>query len=578
MYNIKKKWEILRPDKTCVNKICKELKCDPIIASLLVNRNILSPETAKLFFNSSLKQIRSPFSMKDMDVAVERVCLALTNNEKILIFGDYDVDGVTATAILFDFLTYAGANVSYYIPHRIKEGYGLEINHITTYAVPNNINLIITVDCGSASHDAISAGQEAGIDTIVTDHHEISENIPKALAVINPKQSECISGMRNLAGVGVALSFIICLRKYLRDRQFWNIRPEPNLKEYCDLVALGTVADKMPLIDENRIYTQTGIDIIAKGIRPGIKALTDVCGIDINYINAEDIAFKISPRLNAAGRMSHANEAVKLLTTKNYDSAKQIAVSLNLLNEKRRDIETVVLEQIMHHINKSPQLLDQPSIVLSDQSLNHSWHEGVLGIIASRLVNLFFCPVILIAVKNGIGKGSARSIPGFNIYNGLLSCANNLKGFGGHAMAAGISIKTEHIEIFKKQFNDNVKKLTKPDDFMQKVVIDYEIDFSNITPKLIDDLELLAPFGSDNHEPVFMAKNIQILFSKIAGKKHRKMLLQQSSSSSGKSFDAIYFNIDSRAVLKNNFEKIAFKLRWNRWGQKKKVQIVIEEV
>ena len=572
---MKKDWQILQPDIQSVKNLCDILKCDRITAALLVNRNIDTAESALKFLNPSLKDIRSPFSIKDMDTAVRRIYKAINNSENILIFGDYDVDGITSTSILIDFLQNAGADVHYYIPHRAKEGYSLQTMHISDYAIPNGINLIITVDCGSGSHDAVKMSQEAGIDVIITDHHIISKRLPEALAVVNPKRFDCTAGFDNLAGVGVAFVLIICLRKYMRDMNFWQDRPEPNLKNLCDLVALGTVADSVPLIDENRIFASAGIEVIkTENNRPGVSALLKICHIENSYINSEDIAFKIAPRLNAPGRMEHGKLSVEILTTKSLNDAMQMATSLNDLNLLRRNVEQKITNDIHAYLAENPGELNKISLVLSADD----WHEGVLGIVASRLVDRYFRPVVVISTKNGIGKGSARSIPGFDLYEGLSACSDTLVQFGGHSMAAGLKIELKNIECFKTNFDNAVSAGIKPADFTPKLSIDCELGFDDISDRLIDEIESLTPFGNGNPEPLFMAKNVEVFSSKIVGKNHRSMLLKQSAGKMPNFFNAIHFNALTDTPLKDNFDRIAFRLRWNRWNGQKKVQIIVEEI
>jgi len=571
---MKKQWQILRPDIHTVDKLCMILKCHPAIASILVNRNIVSAEDASNFLYPSLHRLNPPFFIKDMDAAVNRILTAIKHNEKILIFGDYDVDGITATTILLEFFRSAGADVSYYIPHRTKEGYGLQSNHISDYSLSKRINLIITTDCGAGSHDAVKTAKSAGIDVIITDHHIISDTIPPAVAVVNPKRHDCPSGFDDLAGVGVAFYLLICLRKKLREIHFWQNRPEPNLKSLCDLVALGTMADMVPLVAENRILTRTGLDIITSSNRPGLNALIEASGINKNNIDTDDIVFGLAPRLNSAGRIDHASMAVELLTTKNTETAEQIAQSLNHMNQRRRSIENGILTQIEGQLKKNPHLLQKNTLVLAHQD----WHLGVLGIVAARIMQKYFRPVVLITTTAGIGKGSARSIPGVDLYKGLLACADDLEIFGGHSMAAGIKIKTEKIARFQTNFENAIGNMTKPDDFIPKISIDYELDFDDISGALIDEIESLKPFGSGNHEPLFMSRNVRVASSKIVGKNHRRMLLKQASGSTGKTFNAIHFNIDLSIPLKEHFDQIAFRLRWNRWNEKKSAQLIIEEV
>jgi single-stranded-DNA-specific exonuclease len=571
---MKKEWQILRPDPRVVEKLSGILKCHPAIASILVNRNITSPEDASKFLYASLHQLSPPFTLKDMDVGVHRISKAINHREKILIFGDYDVDGVTATTILLEFFRSVGADVSYYIPHRLTEGYGLQSSHIMNYALAKKINLIITVDCGSGSHDAVAAANAAGIDVIITDHHVMPDTIPPAVAVINPMRYDCPSGFDNLAGVGVAFYLLICLRKQLRDENFWKDRPEPNLKRICDLVALGTLADMVPLTNDNRILAKTGLDIIRSSSRPGMKALMGVCGIHKRAVNSEDVVFGLVPRLNSAGRVDHASLAVELLITNCMDHAGQIANSLNRMNRKRRSVETKMLAQIEDHLKVNPSLLGKNTLVLA----HPDWHLGILGIVASRVVKKYCCPVVLITSSDGVGKGSARSIPGVNLYDGLCACAGDLESFGGHSMAAGLKIKTEKIERFKSKFENVVGDITTPDDFIPKITIDYELSFDDISEGLIDQIESLNPFGTGNPEPIFMATNITVVSWKMVGKHHRRMLLKPSGGNTGNTFNAIHFNADTGIPVKQKFDRIAFRLRWNRWNGRKTAQIIIEEI
>jgi len=571
---MQKQWDILQPDIHTVKNLCRVLKCSPVTASILVNRKIFSTEDALRFLNPSLSGMRPPLFFKDMDAAVQRISDAIIRHEKILIFGDYDVDGITATAILLEFLRYVDADVSYYIPHRIEEGYSLQAGHISDFALANRVNLIITVDCGSASHDAVKAAEDEGIDIIITDHHIAADNLPQAVAVVNPNRHDCNSGFNHLAGVGVVFYLLICLRKHLRDMNFWIKKPEPNLKSLCDFVALGTAADMVPLVEENRILLRTGLDIINSRQRDGIKALIDVSGLSGHYTDADDIVFRLAPRLNAAGRMGYASIAVELLTTTNIETARQIAHSLDDMNMERRDVENKIHTETQGTLNRNPHLLKKRALVLSCQG----WHEGVLGIVASRLAKTYFRPVVLIAIKNGFGKGSARSIPGVDLYQGLLACKGCLENFGGHSMAAGLKIQTEKIDLFRGKFEDAIYRMTRPDDFVEKILIDHELELDGISEKLVDELESLKPFGIGNSEPLFSAGNIKVLTSSIVGKNHRRMVLSQPSDSTGKTINAIQFNIDTRHPLKKDLDQIAFRLRWNRWAGKKTIQMVIEEI
>jgi single-stranded-DNA-specific exonuclease len=570
---MKKKWRIQTPDNQIVRQLCETLKCHPITAAVLSNRNLSDVSDAYAFLSTSLKDLRPPFAIKDMDRAVQRIHTALVQKEKILIFGDYDVDGITATVLLFEFLQAAGAQVDYYVPHRVMEGYGLRECHIRDHVEPNRYKLLITVDCGIGSHEAVAAANKANIDVIITDHHQVPETLPEALAVINPKRADCNAGFSPLAGVGVVYVILICLRKYLRDRGFWGKTAEPNLKTACDLVALGTVADIVPLVLENRILTQIGIAALNSGQRPGVQALLEAAGVNGPVASGDDISFRLAPRINAAGRIGHAHSAIELLTTQDPEKAANLADTLNKMNAERRSIELAMLKQIQERLLTYPDLNRKPALVLSDPH----WHEGVIGIVAAKLVDRYYRPVILISTRNGIGKGSARSIPGFNLHEGLVKAGGCLESFGGHAAAAGLSIKKDNISHFSSVFESIVKEHTRPEAFIPVITIDQEITFDQISPQLADELEQLQPFGEGNPEPLFSARNIRISYSQMIGGAHRRMRLMQPGTHPSQALHAIQFNVAPPHSDTQHLDQIAFRLRWNRWNGKKTLQLLIEE-
>ena len=571
---MKNHWHMFNPDPNKVRELSQTLNCHPVTASVLINRDIHTIQAATDFLSTSLNNIRSPFSLKDMNVAVNRIHHAITGNEKILIFGDYDVDGITATVILLNFLRYTGADVSYYIPHRVNEGYSIQPGHIFRYARPHKIDLIITADCGSGSHQAVAAAKTSGIDIIITDHHTITEDIPPALAVINPKRRDCQAGLQHLAGVGVAFFLLICLRAHLRERGFWRKGSEPNLKNYCDLVALGTVADMVPLIEENRILCKTGLTLIPAGQRPGLAALLKASAIHSDFPDADDIAFRLAPRLNAAGRMDHAARAVELLTTNDMDSAEKTAHTLNLLNQKRRQIEREIFIDIQRSLENNASIRQRRSLVLS----GHGWHAGVLGIVASQMVNAHFRPVVLITTRDGMGIGSGRSVAGLDLYKALASCKSYLETFGGHSMAAGLKIREENIADFQNAFESVIRRISQLEDFTPTLKIDAKLDLYTISDTLVNELEALMPFGTGNPEPLFMTADVTVVSSKIVGKNHRRMILRQLSAPDTPVFQAIQFNVDSRVSNKQKFSQMVFKLRWNRWKGDKTAQLVVEDL
>jgi single-stranded-DNA-specific exonuclease len=564
-------WNILQPDPACVDMLRRHLNCHPITAAVLANRRITSPEQAGAFIQPSLEGLPAPDTLAGMPLAVERVCAAIQNNQKILIIGDYDVDGVTAAAVLFHFLTAAGAAVTCHLPHRVEEGYGFHPIHVSQLAVPRAIGLIITVDCGISSHAAVAAARRFGIDVIVTDHHTIGQSLPEAYAILNPKLNGQPSALTHLAGVGVAFYLTIALRTALRACGWWRSRPEPNLKALCDLVALGTVADVVPLIGANRILTKAGLDQINAAARPGLKALQKVSGLPQQAIGAEDIAYRLAPRLNAAGRMAHAGMAFDLLCATTPEEARHRAENLNVLNQRRQQIENKMLTDVIARVESRPDLLAGKSLVLAGTN----WHMGVLGIVAAKLASRYYRPVILISTQGEVGKGSGRSIPGVDLHAALSRCSTLLTAFGGHRLAAGLTVPTAAIETLRSAFDAAVSDLSPPEPLYPQLTIDGELRFEQITPELIGELERLEPFGTDNPAPLFMARDVHVSTACMVGQRHRRMALCQAHHS-GQTVAAIQFNLAEDCPRAAFFERLAFRVQWNRYRGEKSIQLVVE--
>lgn len=566
---MEKRWKKLPSEPELQRKLTEELKLSPLLAQLLINREISDPQQADRFLNSTLSDLHSPFLMKDMDRAVDRIISAIKNREMLCIYGDYDVDGITATALLKVFFSEIGAQLITYFPHRLKEGRGLNPEALDRIS-HRGAKLLITVDCGISDNEPVAYAHRLGIDTIITDHHEVPEDLPPARAILNPRQKDCKFPYKTLAGVGVAFNLVIALRARLREEGFFRDREAPNLKQYLDLVALGTVADIVPLTDENRIFVKYGLEQLTAGRRLGIRALKEVSGCAFGSIDTVAVGFRLAPRINAAGRLDQADEGLKLMTTNNEEEANAIARKLNEENYQRQQIEENILKEACSLVEADVRLKKGASLVLTSPD----WHQGVIGIAASRLTNEYFKPTILIAVKEGVGKGSARSIPGFNIYQGLKSCHDLLKTYGGHRWAAGLTILEERIDEFRDRFELLVTESLSEEDLVPQLDIDAFISLPKITENLIEELNLLEPFGAGNPEPIFAATGLKLIDSWIVGNNHLKLKIREKK----KIYSAIGFRMADRHPLPSSTIDLAFIPQFNEWEGVRSVQLKVKDL
>ena len=569
---MQKQWKLKEVEPAIRKWIQDHLGCHPATASLLAQKNLMSETALQNFLNPSLHHLRPPGSLVDMQKAVDRLSRAVEMQEKILIFGDYDVDGVTATTLISQFLNEIGATVQYYIPDRRTEGYGLKVNHITELAMREHINLIVTVDCGIASHEAVALAQSNHIDVIITDHHDPPQELPEALAVVNPKRPDCPSDLSHLCGVGIVFYLAMALRIHLRDLGFFNHVSEPNLKKYCDLVALGTIADMVPLLNENRILTVCGLSVLRTKPRPGIKALAQASGIDYHHLNTEDIAFRLGPRINAAGRMDHAHRATDLLNATTNQKSEYYADKLNHFNQLRQKTEQDVFNDVLDKIEKQTELKQNRCLVFASPD----WHPGVVGIVAARLTRQLNKPAVLISIEKDIGIGSARSVPEIDIRAALEACSQHLLGFGGHSMAAGLQIAIPDIESFRNDLDRTLGAICSDQDLIPVRPIDYNLELSDITTKLLDEIAAIGPFGNQNPEPVFLAHDVSIHKAAIVGGCHRRMQLRPADKRHP-ALKAIQFNIDPTVPQADHFAKVAYHLQWNHWNGNKSIQLVIKD-
>ncbi|HNY49068.1 MAG TPA: single-stranded-DNA-specific exonuclease RecJ [Smithella sp.] len=548
----------------------REFGIHPIIAQILINRGFRDIESARRYLYPSLNDLHSPFLMKDIKKGVARLTKAIHNKEKIVIYGDYDADGITSVVILLKFIRQVTPFIDYYIPDRIQEGYGLSIAAIDKFK-QDKVGLIITVDCGISDVEQIAYAQSIGIDTIILDHHEISGDLPPAVAAINPNREDCAFPFKGLAGVGIAYNFLIALRGTLNKEGFWKNKNYPNLKEYLDIVSLGTIGDIAPLIDENRIFTKIGLELITEGRRPGIKALKEVSGVDNQVIDSFKASFSLIPRINAAGRIASPSDAVKLLMTDDISEARVLAEKLDSYNRHRQLMEKKILNDILDIISRNESIEKTNSLVFaSDQ-----WHPGIIGIVASRLVELYNRPAFVISLQDGLGKGSGRSVSGFNIYKGIQQCAHLLVSYGGHYHAAGISIKKENIDEFKDLLDQIAMSNAEMSDMTYQINIDAECPIESTRADWITQFELLAPFGSKNPEPLLYARNVKASAPIIVGNNHLKMWVNSNNASR----DSIWFNMGKyiNALNGATFD-IVFTPQINNWNGSQDIQLKIKDI
>ena len=546
-----------------VLRLASEAGISQLPAKVFVSRGVSDPEYVRAFLNPSLDRLHSPFLLKDMEKAVDRIVYAIENKEHIVIYGDYDVDGVTSTSILFDFLTSVGARAGFYIPDRFDEGYGLSDSAVDN-VLKMDASVVITVDCGITAINEIARLNGNHITVIVTDHHECKEVLPEAFAIINPHRPDCTYPFKELAGVGVVFKLIHALCQVLN-------AGERHLK-YLDLVTLGTVADVVPLVDENRIIVKFGLSAIEKSDNPGLGALIAVSGLKDKSVNTFGVGFALAPRINAAGRTGSAARAVKLFTTHDSQLACEIAGELNGANKYRQQTEAEILQQAIDYVESQVDLKSEKVIIAAGKN----WHHGIIGIVASKITERYYRPCILISEEDGIGRGSGRSIEGFNLFQALSHCESLLVKYGGHELAAGLSLDIANLNEFKKYINDYADTVLTPETLIPRIKIDAGLNKGEITTNSVLELELLSPFGPGNPCPVFSLEALKLREIRTVGDgKHLKLKLEDSSFC----IDAIAFNMGEQAggYMVSDMLDSVFSLEINTWSGMQKVQMVLKD-
>ena len=539
----RQRWRLQPPPAALIRQLSQRHQVPELVAQILFNRGLVEPEDIDAFLEPTLGHLQPPGSLQDLPRAVERLTRAVLAQEAILIYGDYDVDGLTATALLRHFLEGVGAQVSSYIPNRLTQGYGLHGPALADLAARSR--LLVTVDCGISNRVEVAQAVSLGMDVIVTDHHEPPAALPPALAVINPKRRDCQYAYKDLAGVGVALNLALGLRACLREAGWFQHRPEPNLKEYLDLVALGTAADVSPLTGVNRILVSQGLQVLAESRRPGLQALKEVAGLPPGPLSLRDVVFRLAPRLNAAGRLGHTQAALELLLTDDWQQARQLALNLDRLNRERQAEQAAILAAAEEQIRRQG-WQHRPALVLAAAG----WHPGIIGIVAAKLVERYYRPVALVSLADGLGRGSARSVDNFDLYAGLCACQDQLLQFGGHPAAAGFTLAEAQVDRFREAFEAVVQTALGPEAGRPELTLDAQATLAQLDEEFFFHLNRLRPFGPGNPLPVLACLKTQCLDSWIVGQDHVKLRLSQN----GKIMTAIAFDQAGWHPLQGSFD------------------------
>jgi single-stranded-DNA-specific exonuclease len=567
---MEKRWVVKeKGDTAVVKQLAKTLNVTESLANLMVQRNITSADEATAFFNPSLDQLHDPFLMKDMNIAVDRISSAVKKNEKILVYGDYDVDGTTAVALMYSFLRDQYSNVEYYIPDRYKEGYGVSFQGLD-YAYQNNCKVVITLDCGIKAVEKVKYARTKGLDVIICDHHYPGDEIPKALAVLDPKQPSCSYPYKELSGCGVGFKLI---HAYSRVHGI----PFGAISHYLDLVAVSIASDIVHITGENRIMAYFGLKQLNDSPRTGLKEIIRESDLT-KSITIEDVVFKIGPRINAAGRMETGSKAVDLLVSSDTHLATGISKEINNFNIERRSVDRIITTEAMRMISEDQRTVNSRTTVL----YNPSWKKGVIGIVASRLIETYYRPTVILTESNGFATGSARSVQGYDLYQAIEACSDLLESFGGHMFAAGLTLKKENIQLFMERFEHYVHSTITEDQLVPRLFVDCELSFSEINEDFFKTVSKFQPFGPENMSPIFVSRNV---FDTGSGRmvgssgEHLKLDLCQESTGQ-KSFSAIAFSQANHFeyIRGGNPFDICYSLEMNEFRGNKNLQLNIRDI
>ncbi len=559
---------VLHDEHPDVPRMMELINVPRVIAQILLNRGVSTFDDARHFLKPTLDDLHSPFLMADMDLAVERIADAIERREHIMVFGDYDVDGTTATTLLYLTIKLLTDEISSYIPNRMTDGYGLSIEGLQE-ARSRGVTLILAVDCGITAHAEVDRAREMGIDVVIIDHHVPGDTLPNGVAILNPKRADCGYPFKELCGVGLAYKVAQALAEHVG-------LPENAVYTHMDLVALGTTADIVPLRDENRVLTKYGLDMMQQTHKSGLLALLDVAGLREKELSTGHMLFMLAPRINAAGRMGDATRVVRLLITEDQREAADLARELNEENQRRRKEDTLTFEAARDVVEKDPFLREAKGLVLASDT----WHPGIIGIVASRMVEAFNRPVVMISTAGEKGRGSARTVGDFHLYNAIKECSDLLIQFGGHHHAAGLSIEKDRIEAFRHKFHEVVAARATPADFVPRLEIDSEIELDEVTPRMVKLMKMLGPFGPANTHPVLVSRNLSLVGStRTIGveKKHLKFRVRQN----GRVMEAIGFGMADYAERVNDSRDqldLAFTLEENTFRGETSLQLRIKDI
>jgi single-stranded-DNA-specific exonuclease len=567
-----KRWHTLPEQGGPAAKLAAALGISPLAATLLVNRGLTTIEAARDFLQPSLRRLHDPFLMRGMTEAVDRLARALRAGEPIAIYGDYDVDGITATAVLSWCFRDLGVRVPYYLPHRMREGYGLNPAAIRKLSA-QGIRLLITVDCGITGHDEVRLARQLGMDVIVTDHHQVPPSLPEAVAVLNPHQPDCPYPTKELSGVGVAFKLVTALRARLRQEAGWA-SPLPNLRRHLDLVALGTIADIAPLRDENRILVRHGLQELTRSQKLGVQALKQVARLEAQDIGPRQVGFMLAPRLNAAGRLAAAKAGVELLLTEDVRRAAKLASYLEQVNRERQAVQTQIYEEAKAALEGAGGIGERGAIVLASER----WHPGVVGIVAAKLAEEYGRPTILIGLEGELGKGSGRSIAAFHLYQALVACQEHLVGFGGHEHAAGVRIHRQQIPAFQAAMDRLARAWLSGADCRPTLAIDAEVALADIDDALLEFIARLEPFGEGNPPPVLLARGVEVVGEPtLVGKdqRHLRLTVRQGPAV----LRAIGFQMGDRlGEARQGRLDLAFTPQRHVWNERAERQLVLRDL